>query len=342
MPPLPERLLLPAPTIAGPGEKSGPAAGLATLAPEAVEAILFSEPLAPAGKAKPAWAHRALQPKKDSGPPAPSPTPAQADPAQFAPPKVVAIPAGPFIAGSDEVEREAAYALDEAAYGHKETRIRQWYSSELNRQTKETGAYFITESPISNRDYAYFIAATKTPAPDVGPRTWALYRVEQSYGETRRFAWANGRPPPGREDHPVVLVNWRDAVNYAAWLSKTTGEKWRLPTEEEWEKAARGPDGRRFPWGDEFDPQNLNSADAGPKDTVPIGGFRQGASPFGVLDTAGQVYEWTDTISRTAHRVVKGGAWDAKGCGACRPAARHERHYDMKHILLGFRLVREP
>jgi formylglycine-generating enzyme required for sulfatase activity len=260
----------------------------------------------------------------------------------FTPPEVVAVPAGPFIAGSDDAEREAAYQLDEAAYGHNQTRTRRWYSSEIKRQTKETGAYFITKTPITNRDYAYFIAATKYQAPDVGPRTWAIYNVEHSYQQTRRFAWVDRRPPPGREDHPVVLVSWRDANNYAEWLSRTTNQSWRLPTEEEWEKAARGPEGRRFPWGDEFNPGYLNSADAGPNDTVPVGSFKQAPSPFGVLDAVGQVYEWSADISRPGFRVVKGGAWDAKGCGACRPAARHDRPHDMKYIVLGFRLVRMP
>jgi formylglycine-generating enzyme required for sulfatase activity len=327
--------------FAGPTEP-----GERVMTQEFAQTLLFSDPIAPAGKPRPAWSRQAqmLRPRIMPAPVASSPgaTPQSLSLLPFAPPEVVAIPAGPFIAGSDDTEREAAYQLDEAGYGHKRTRTRRWYSSEIKRQTKETGAYFITKTPITNRDYAYFVAATRNPAPGVGPRTWAIYNVEHSYQQTQRFAWVDRHPPPEREDHPVVLVSWRDAKNYAEWLSKATKQTWRLPTEAEWEKAARGTEGLRFPWGDEFIPGNLNSADAGPNDTMPVGSFQQAASPFGVLDAAGQVYEWSAEVSRPGFRVVKGGAWDAKGCGQCRPAARHDRPQDMKYIVLGFRLVRMP
>jgi formylglycine-generating enzyme required for sulfatase activity len=139
----------------------------------------------------------------------------------------------------------------------------------------------------------------------------------------------------------VVLVSQEDARAYAAWLSDETGERWRLPTETEWEKAARGTDGRRFPWGDSFDPSRLNSHDEGPFDTVAVGSNPAGASPFGLLDAAGQVFEWTATPVGPGRFIVKGGSWDDKGCGVCRPAARHARPAGLKHILIGFRLVRE-
>ena len=262
-------------------------------------------------------------------------------PAATAVPEVVEIPAGPFIMGSDRAEREAAYRLDEAAYGHSRTREWKWYESEFPRQTVETGAYFITRTPITNAQYAAFVRATGHPVPDVDAETWKGYGLIHPYARTRRHAWRNGAPPPGRERHPVVLVSHADARAYAAWLSRETGEVWRLPTEREWEKAARGTDGRRFPWGDAFDPRRLNSHDAGPFDTVPVGSFPAGASPFGVLDAAGQVYEWTATPAGEGRAIVKGGSWDDSGCGICRPAARHSRPLDLKHILIGFRLVRE-
>jgi formylglycine-generating enzyme required for sulfatase activity len=139
----------------------------------------------------------------------------------------------------------------------------------------------------------------------------------------------------------VVLVSHADAEAYAAWLSERTGARWRLPTEHEWEKAARGTDGRWFPWGNDWKPRHLNSADRGPFDTMPVGSFPHGTSPFGMLDPAGQVFEWTASAAGAARFVVKGGSWDDKGCGVCRPAARHARPADLKHILIGFRLVRE-
>ena len=255
-------------------------------------------------------------------------------------PETVGIPAGPFIAGSDRTEREAAYRLDEAAYGHNRIREWGWYESERKRQELKTNAYKITKTPITNGQYHAFVRATGRPAPDVDARTWASYKLIHPYRRTRRHAWKNNIPPEGRMDHPVVMVNQKDARAYAAWLSKRTGMTWRLPTEIEWEKAARGTEGRRFPWGDGFDPGRLNSHDRGPFDTLPVGRFPEGRSPFGLLDPAGQVFEWTATEAGKGRFIVKGGSWDDKGCGVCRPAARHSRPETLKHILVGFRLVR--
>ena len=256
------------------------------------------------------------------------------------PPETVRIAAGPFVAGSDREEREAAYGLDEAAYGHDATRQGDWYETERPRALRETGAFAITRTPITNAQYEAFVAATGHPAPDVSARTWAGYGLNHTFTQTRRHAWRDERPPPGREEHPVVLVSHDDARAFAAWLRSTTGCHWRLPTEDEWEKAARGVAGRWFPWGDAYDPDRLNSHDRGPFDTLPVGSFPEGSSPYGVLDAAGQVFEWTATAGPVGRHIVKGGSWDDKGCGVCRPAARHARPDGLKHILIGFRLVR--
>lgn len=269
-------------------------------------------------------------------------TAAAADDGNDAIPRVVPIPAGRFVAGSDAAEREAAYRLDERAYGHAITRDQRWYDAERARGDAATGAFAITVTPITNRQYAAFVAATGHPAPDVDRATWQGYGLAHPYDSTRRFAWTGARPPAGREDHPVVLVRVADAQAYAGWLSRRTGRAWRLPTELEWEKAARGTGGPMFPWGDAFDAARLNSHDAGPFDTVPVGRFPAGASPFGVLDAAGQVYEWTATPAGPGRAIVKGGSWDDQGCGVCRPAARHGRLVTLKHVLIGFRLVRDP
>ena len=256
-------------------------------------------------------------------------------------PETVRIPAGSFLAGSSAEEREYAYQLDERAYGHSRTREAGWYERERPLGAAGTGAYEIMRNLVTNADYARFVAATGHPAPDVDPQTWAGYRLAHPYERTRRHAWRDGRPPEGRENHPVVLVSHADAEAYAAWLSEVTGSTWRLPSELEWEKAARGTDGRYFPWGNDWNPELLNTADRGPFDTMPVGSFPDGASPFGMLDPAGQVFEWTATPAGEGRHLVKGGSWDDKGCGVCRPAARHSRPDALKHILIGFRLVRE-
>jgi len=254
-------------------------------------------------------------------------------------PDVVEIPAGPFIMGSDSAERETGYELDEAAYGHNRTRLRGWYEAERQPAQVETGRFVIAATPITNRQYAAFVKATGHAAPNVDRQTWEAYKLVHPYERTRRHAWQDGRPPDGREDHPVVLVSYADAAAYAAWLSEVTGRPWRLPSEAEWEKAARGTDGRRFPWGNFWNPGVLNSHDAGPFDTLPVGSFPEGASPYGLLDAAGQVFEWTSTSAGPGRKLVKGGSWDDKGCGVCRPAARHGRPEGLKHILIGFRVV---
>lgn len=256
-------------------------------------------------------------------------------------PASISIPAGTFVMGSDEAEREAAYVIDAAAYGHSATRRQQWYANEPDRAVAHTEAYVIMATPVTNRQYAAFVTATGHRAPDVDRATWKAYGLIHPFERTRRHAWATGLPPQGRDDHPVVLVSWDDAQTYAQWLSNQTGQHWQLPTEAQWEKAARGLEGRRFPWGDGFDPLRLNSADRGPFDTQPVGSYPTGASPFGLLDAAGQVFEWTATQAG-GRPVVKGGSWDDQGCGVCRPAARHTRPANLKHILVGFRLVRPP
>jgi serine/threonine protein kinase len=133
--------------------------------------------------------------------------------------------------------------------------------------------YQISRVPITNAQYALFIKATGYQAP--------------SHFEA-------GRPPKGKESHPVVNVNWYEALAYCEWLSKMTGKSITLPSEAEWEKAARGDkDKRTYPWGDEFDALRCNTDELGLDDTSPVGIFLEGASPYGVLDMNGNVWEWT-------------------------------------------------
>lgn len=258
---------------------------------------------------------------------------------EFSPPETVSIPAGVFIMGSDRKERDAAYDLDEAAYGHAATREGRWYETEAPRRNVTTESFRITLTPITNADYRIFISETKHRPPAVDKQTWLAYRLAHPYKTAQRHSWIGREPPPGRESHPVVLVSHEDALAYARWLSQKTGQIWQLPQEAQWEKAMRGTDGRRFPWGDAFNPTALNSHDNGPFDTVPVGSFPKWASPYGVLDAAGQVFEWMIDKDGDGRFLVKGGSWDDRGCGVCRPASRHSRPSNLKHVLIGFRLI---
>ena len=255
-------------------------------------------------------------------------------------PEVVMIDGGPFIAGSHPEERERAYRLDEEAYGHSRTRQWGWYDDDMDHHVVDMSTFFIMKNLVTQTDYARFVDATGHRSPDVDRQTWESYGLIHPYPRTRPYAWTDGAPPADRLDHPVVLVSHGDARAYARWLSRETGGLWRLPTALEWEKAARGTDGRMFPWGNEWDASRLNTHDLGPFATMPVGSFPQGKSPFGMMDAAGQVFEWTADQQRPGQHWVKGGSWDDRGCGICRPADRHGRPEDIRHILIGFRLVR--
>ena len=132
-------------------------------------------------------------------------------------PAVIEVPAGPFIAGSDRAEREAAYRLDEAAYGHSRTREGRWYEGEGGRQEKELPGFTITRDLITNRLYGAFVAATGHRAPDVDPQTWSGYRLVHPFERTRRHAWTGGKPP--YEALRVAQLRLRDAQPDADWAA---------------------------------------------------------------------------------------------------------------------------
>jgi len=137
-------------------------------------------------------------------------------------------------------------------------------------------SFRISKVPITNDQYARFVKATGHRAPE---------------------GWEEERAPEDRGSHPVVGVNWHDALVYCRWLSEVTGKKVTLPSEAEWEKAARGSqDQRVYPWGDRFEASRCNSVELGLRDTSPVGIFPGGASPYGCLDMAGNVWEWTRSL----------------------------------------------
>jgi formylglycine-generating enzyme required for sulfatase activity len=150
---------------------------------------------------------------------------------------------------------------------------------------------------------------------------------------------------------PVVGVNWFEAEAYVRWLSSITGFQFRLPSEAEWEKAARGTDGRQYPWGNRFRKEYCNTLESGVYAPTPIGMYPSGISPFGAFDMCGNVWEWTadtyqvypggniDSASLgEAFRVCRGGSWDNnRYFGRC--AFRDRDTPDVFGTRLGFRLV---
>jgi formylglycine-generating enzyme required for sulfatase activity len=166
--------------------------------------------------------------------------------------------------------------------------------------------------------------------------------------------WRGGQPPKGEENHPVVYISWHDAQAYCRWLSGKLGKSVRLPTEAEWEKAARGDkDQREYPWGDEWAELKCNSYELGLEGTSPVGFFTSGASPCGCLDMAGNVWEWCQSqyqsypykvndgreqLEGDASRVVRGGAWGSHRYLA-RCASRYHLHPGVRYFSFGFRVV---
>jgi formylglycine-generating enzyme required for sulfatase activity len=148
-------------------------------------------------------------------------------------------------------------------------------------------AYYIGRYPVTNAQYFYFARETGRRVKD--ETGWELAEIGR-------------RPRAGTEEWPVVGISWDDAVDYCAWLKDKTGRGYRLPSEAEWEYAARGKDGRFYPWGDEFEPSNCNCASTGIGAPTPIGQYSlNGDSPWGCADMAGNVWEWTNTLwGRTA------------------------------------------
>lgn len=154
--------------------------------------------------------------------------------------------------------------------------------------------YWMGRTPVTVAQFRQFIAATayKTQTERQG------YGWRWSGSEWQQVAGANWAHPKGPQSqaeatHPVVQVSWEDAVAFCVWASKVTGREVRLPTEAEWEKAARGTDGRIYPWGNEPPDATRCNFNMQVQDTTPVGKYSpRGDSPYGCVDMAGNVWEW--------------------------------------------------
>jgi len=267
----------------------------------------------------------------------------------------VEVPAGPFLMGTRE---EGIQALAGRLGGKRE-----WYEDEMPQHEVLLPAYYVARYPVTVAQFRVFVQASGYRPGD---------------GDSLR----------GRPNHPVVWVTWYDAVEYGRWLTGRLrawegtpeplaallrvgaggGPPWqaRLPTEAEWEKAARGADGRLFPWGNDPDPDRANYSDTGIGGTSAVGCFPGGASPYGGLDMSGNVWEWTHSLWGTdfmspdfkypydpkdgredlkakGPRVLRGGSFYDYGRGV-RCAYRHGFNPGLRGRgdLNGFRLVVAP
>ncbi|MBN2289211.1 MAG: formylglycine-generating enzyme family protein [Candidatus Glassbacteria bacterium] len=232
---------------------------------------------------------------------------------------MVLIPAGEFSFGSNSRE------LGETMLEFRENRL---LYREIPKRWVFLDSFYIDRYEVVNRQYKRFLESTGNSPP---------------------ISWKDGSYPEGEDDYPVVYVSWDNATKYARWIGK------RLPTEQEWEKAARGSSGFRWPWGDRFLPNYCNTREAGYGTMMPVGSFLGGANEFGVMDLAGNVWEWVNAdlkpypgytedsfyfTSAGGRKVMRGGSFMETGDYA-RGAFRGDGAFDMIYNNVGFRCARD-
>jgi formylglycine-generating enzyme required for sulfatase activity len=206
-------------------------------------------------------------------------------------------------------------------------------------------AFYIDKYEVTNKRYKRFIDATGYKVP------WS-HDPDAASEKPYLWNWQKRMYPDGKGDDPVVLVSWEDAKTFCAWAGK------RIPTEAEWEKAARGPNGNLYPWGNEWANGKANTSESGRKQTAPIGAFKEDVIKWGkdakdeVYDLAGNVSEWVEDYfgpypgnpltryeERNKYRVLRGGSWNYSHS----IANGYHRQYALPHSQMpsfGFRCVK--
>lgn len=252
---------------------------------------------------------------------------------------MVFVPSGEFQMGSDNAQVDRALEMCNQYYGKCE---RSWFEVEQPQHAVRLDSFWLDRTEVTNAQYQRCVKAGKcTPPGSEGSPTRAKYFGESAY-----------------DSYPVLFVDWHQANAYCTWAGA------RLPTEAEWEYAARGPEGRVYPWGNEYDAARLNSCDAGCgfdwedkaakdgyADTAPVGSYPVGASWSGAFDLAGNAWEWmgdwygdypagrqtnpTGPASGTL-RVLRGDAADGTR-SVSRSAARHGETPSRPYEYTGFR-----
>lgn len=253
-------------------------------------------------------------------------------PNRIKPPVMIEIPEGDFLMGTSE-DNIKLLQLKESDWAY-EWSDNELFVAEQPQHPVHLPAFEIAKYPITNAEYHAFIW-------DVGhrlPRDWIGFTFRED-----------------TENHPVVCVSKLDAETYIEWLNQKTGMNFRLPTEAEWERGARGTDGRIYPWGNTFDPWRCNTAESVKKGTTPVGSYSPGGdSPSGAADMVGNVWEWTrspfvpypynpnstaNDVTARGRFVVRGGAWYyTRKLARC--AAREGILANYVSPSIGFRLAR--
>jgi len=174
------------------------------------------------------------------------------------------------------------------------------FIQEIPAHEVEVAPFQISKTPVTNAEYAEFVNAGGYEETRFWEELWKAELEDRE--EWKEFVdstktpgppdWKDGKPLPGKELHPVNNLNWYEASAYCAFKG------WRLPTEAEWEFAARGTDGRIYPWGNEFNPCRCTTSERNGIDTVPVNTMPGGQSPFGVLHMSGNVAEWVADLFR--------------------------------------------
>ena len=224
---------------------------------------------------------------------------------------MVLVPAGVFFYGSREDDKRAQ-------------------SNEKPQKSIHLPAFYMDIHPVTKSQYSEFLN-------DERPDNEILEKWINLDGScVRTEQKGNGFfVKKGYENHPATRVSWHGADAYATWAGK------RLPTEQEWEKAARGTDGQAYPWGNIFDKERCNSGESGIKETTPIDAYPDGRSPYGCFDMAGNVWEWTESWYDNGKdfKVLRGGSW-FDGSDFCLCARRYYVRPDVRDFFVGFRCLR--
>ena len=232
----------------------------------------------------------------------------------------VRVLAGEFLLGSTDADVDAALQTCNATRGGCE---RGWYAKEVPQQRMALGDFWIGRTEVTNAQFAAFMDAGGYADPSLWTEAGWRWRTETGTGQPA--CW--GREGFSQPSQPVICVSWYEADAFARWLGRVSGWEMRLPTEPEWEKAARGADARTYPWGEEPPTAERGNFGGNVGATTPAGSYPAGASPYGALDMAGNVWEWTASEYRAypydagdgrenpgagGDRVLRGRAWSSQ------------------------------